>query len=195
MGLNMDLPAGALRESGERLRLAEALASVAAGDKAAMKELYARTSPKLFGICLRVLGSEAEAEEALQETYVAAWRKAAAFDSGRASPITWLAIIARNKSIDRLRLRRPTAPDGLDSAAAIPDDSPSAADTLEQADEARRLSLCLDTLDAVQSRAIRAAFLGGASYPDLAASEGVPLGTMKSWVRRGLSRLKKCLEP
>jgi RNA polymerase sigma-70 factor, ECF subfamily len=190
----MDLPAGALKESGDRLRLAEALAAVAAGDKAAMRDLYARTSAKLFGICLRVLGSEAEAEEALQETYLAAWRKAAAFDAGRASPVTWLAIIARNKSIDRLRLRRPVAADALEAANDVADEAPSAADTLEQAEESHRLSHCLETLEPDQSRAIRAAFLGGATYSELAGREGVPLGTMKSWIRRGLARLKTCLE-
>ncbi|HYI39714.1 MAG TPA: sigma-70 family RNA polymerase sigma factor [Allosphingosinicella sp.] len=190
----MDRPAGANFVSEEGRRLAGTLSDVANGDTAAMARLYERTSGKLFGICLRILGSEAEAEEALQETFVTVWRKAAAFDQGKASAVTWLAVLARNKAIDRLRGRRPGTDAGLDAAADIADSGASALDLLEDAQESRRLSACLDELEPRTGEAIRAAFIGGASYPDLAAREGVPLGTMKSWVRRGLLRLRGCLE-
>ena len=180
--------------SEEGRRLAETLGAVARGDGAAMADLYDRTSAKLFGICLRLLGSRAEAEEALQETYVTVWRKAATFDAAKASAITWLAVLARNKSIDRLRRRRPGTTAGLDEAADIPDSGASALDLLEDAQERERLSDCLEELEDRAGQAIRAAFLDGASYSDLAAREGVPLGTMKSWIRRGLLRLRGCLE-
>ncbi|HEX8239498.1 MAG TPA: sigma-70 family RNA polymerase sigma factor [Allosphingosinicella sp.] len=190
----MDSPAAAQTGSEEGRHLAATLTAVAAGDQAAMADLYRRTSAKLFGICLRLLPSQAEAEEALQETYVAVWRKAAMFDSAKASPITWLAVVARNKAIDRLRVRQPRADTGLDEATDVADPGASALDLLEDAQDSQRLSLCLDELDARTGQMIRAAFLDGATYPDLAEREDVPLGTMKSWIRRGLLRLRGCLE-
>jgi RNA polymerase sigma factor (sigma-70 family) len=196
----MDRPSGARTSSDESRRLAGTLAAtlvaVGAGDAAAMADLYARTSAKLYGICLRIVGNSADAEEVLQETYVTVWRKAAAYDAARASAITWLAILARNKAIDRLRVR--PAPSGdIAGAADIADERPSSLDLLEEAEDEGRLSSCLDELAAEQSsaaEAIRAAFLDGLAYPALALRQGVPLGTMKSWVRRGLLRLRGCLE-
>jgi len=186
----MERPVTELRSSDE---LAALIGAVAAGDRAAFRAVYERTSAKLYGICLRLLGSEAEAEDVLQEAYVTVWRNARRFDSAKASAITWLAVIARNKAIDRLRRRRPVA-DGLEAAAEVPDEGPLATAVIEQKDDARRLAHCLDELDERARAMIRAAFLDGASYPELAEREGVPLGTMKSWIRRGLMRLKGCLE-
>lgn len=167
--------------------------SVASGNRAALAELYRRTSAKLFGICVRVLGSEAEAEDVLQEIYLIIWNRADHFDPARASPITWLAVIARNKAIDRLRIRQ-VGTEPLESAGEVRDDAPSALDVLETGQEQNRLVGCLDELDEQQSSVIRAAFLDGATYPELAEREGVPLGTMKSWIRRGLLRLRMCLQ-
>ncbi|HEX8063897.1 MAG TPA: sigma-70 family RNA polymerase sigma factor [Allosphingosinicella sp.] len=194
MADNMDHAAAIRSGSEEGRRLAGTLGAVARGDREAMADLYERTSAKLFGICLRLLGSRTEAEEALQETYVAVWGKAASFDVAKASAITWLAVVARNKSIDRLRQRRPDATAGLEAAADIPDSGASAFDVLEDAQEGERLSDCLEELEDRAGQAIRAAFLDGSSYSDLAEREGVPLGTMKSWIRRGLLRLRGCLE-
>jgi len=191
-GANIGSKAVAGSEDGRRL--ADILGAVADGDTAAMADLYQRTSAKLYGICLRVLGSGTEAEEALQETYVTAWRKASVFDRSKASAITWLAILARNKAIDRLRRRRPGSEAGLDAAADIPDSGASALELLENEEERLRLAGCLDELEDRAGDAIRAAFLDGATYLDLAERQGVPLGTMKSWVRRGLLRLRGCLE-
>src|SRR3954453_21190167 len=86
-----------------RSQLAAALARVAGGDRAALKLVYQDTSAKLFGVCLRILNDRSEAEDVLQDVYVTVWRKSATFDPSRASPITWLVAIARNRSIDRLR--------------------------------------------------------------------------------------------
>src|SRR6267154_5307936 len=86
-----------------RSQLAAALVRVAAGDRAALQTVYQDTSAKLFGVCLRILNDKSEAEDVLQEVYLTVWRKAASFDPARASPITWLVAIARNRSIDRLR--------------------------------------------------------------------------------------------
>jgi RNA polymerase sigma factor (sigma-70 family) len=179
-----------------RKELAAALVRVAAGDRAALRNVYQDTSAKLFGICLRILKDRSEAEDVLQDVYVTVWRKAAAFDPGRASPITWLVAIARNRAIDRLRasaLSRRMEP--IEAADAVSDPAPAAVERIELAQQHQRLARCLEELDARHASAIRAAFLEGATYEELAASMRVPLGTMKSWIRRGLLKLRACLEP
>lgn len=176
-----------------RAELADLMRRVGRQEQPALRMLYDRTSAKLYGICLRVLGHESEALDALQEVYVTVWRKASRFDAAKASAITWLSVLARNKAIDLARARR-AAPDDLDSAADVPDGSLSAFDVLEQAQDSSRLAGCLDELDERARTMIRSAFFDGASYPELAEREGVPLPTMKSWIRRGLLRLRGCLE-
>jgi RNA polymerase sigma-70 factor (ECF subfamily) len=169
------------------------LRAIASGDRMSLSALYERTSAKLYGIVLRLLRSEADAEEVLQEVFVSVWRNAGRFDEGRASPITWLCTLARNRAIDRLRRRHlDTAP--IEQAHDIALDEPSALDQLEATQEAARLRGCLDELEERSRAMIEAAFLDGATYSQLADREGVPLGTMKSWIRRGLQRLKGCLE-
>jgi RNA polymerase sigma-70 factor (ECF subfamily) len=127
--------------------------------------------------------------------YVTVWRKAASFDPGRASPITWLVAIARNRAIDRLRsntARRHMEP--IEAADAVSDPASAAVERIELAQQHQRLARCLEELDARHSAAIRAAFLDGATYEELAERMSVPLGTMKSWIRRGLLKLRTCLE-
>ena len=178
-----------------RSHLAAALARVAAGDRAALRIVYQDTSAKLFGVCLRILNDRGEAEDVLQDVYVAVWRKAASFDPARASPITWLVAIARNRAIDRLRasaISRRAEP--IESAEDVRDDAPAALDLVVSAEQQARLRICLDELEERQSTAIRSAFLDGVTYEQLAQRMSVPLGTMKSWVRRGLMKLRACLE-
>jgi RNA polymerase sigma-70 factor (ECF subfamily) len=170
--------------------LSALLARAADGDRQAFGIFYQRTSAKLFGIILRILIERTEAEDVLQEVYVTIWRKAAEFDPARASPVTWTATIARNRAIDRLRARssRPSAP--LEEAAEVRDTSPGA-DVLIDADrEAARLNAALAQLEPRHAAAIRSCYFEGITYETLAAREGVPVGTLKSWVRRGLMRLK-----
>lgn len=178
-----------------RQQLATALGQVSDGDQAALGEVYDRTSAKLFGICLRILGDRGEAEDALQDVYINVWRRAGSYDADRASPITWLATLARNRAIDRLRAAgrpRPTAP--IEMALQEPDPGDDALTRLEAGEDRARLMGCVDELEARQSLAIRAAFFDGHTYADLAARDDVPLSTMKSWIRRGLIRLRECLE-
>lgn len=178
-----------------RRQLAAAIHRVAGGDRAALRLVYDGTVAKLFGVCLRILKDRSEAEDVLQEIYLTVWRKASAFDETRASPITWLVAIARNSAIDRLRSRtvaRLSEP--IEAADAVPDSAPLAAELLESKQENERLYSCLDELELRQSTAIRAAFMEGLTYDELAQRTGVPLGTMKSWIRRGLAKLRACLE-
>ena len=124
-----------MRGEWDRAALCAALAGVARGEEPALKEVYERTSAKLFGVCLRILKSENEAEDVLQEVYLTVWRKAAAFDETRASPVTWLAAMARNRAIDRLRSLAPRARDGDVSELERPDPAPSAESALETSEE------------------------------------------------------------
>ena len=176
-----------------RKRLADALISVGRGDRAALAEVYNLTSAKLFGICLRICGDREEAEDVVQEVYVKVWQRAGRFDPERASPITWLAAIARNSAIDRLRSRPAAAAAPIDAAAMVADDRPAADAVIEEVQEQGRMRACLDALEARASSAIRAALFGGLTYAELAERDRVPLGTMKTWIRRGLLQLKACL--
>jgi RNA polymerase sigma-70 factor (ECF subfamily) len=178
-----------------RSLIAAALGRIPAGDRAALQTVYRLTSAKLFGVCLRILGERAEAEDVLQEVYVTVWRKAADFDATRASPMTWLIAIARNRSIDRLRASsqsRNMAP--IEAAAEIADTARGADRNIERAQEHARLHGCLDGLASHERAALHGAFFDGNTYEDLASRMKVPLGTMKSWIRRAMIKLKACLE-
>ncbi len=148
-----------------------------------------------MGICLRVLKDREEAEDVLQEVYVSIWSRAGSFDPGKASPVTWLATIARNRAIDRLRSRRArgsSAP--VEEILDLADEGPDGFAVAAAKDEGGRVHYCLSTLDAKAQDVIRVAFFDGLSYSEIAARSGVPLGTLKSWIRRGLQRLRDCLE-
>jgi RNA polymerase sigma factor (sigma-70 family) len=177
-----------------RAELSAALARVAQGERAALEDVYRRTSAKLFGICLRVLGDRAEAEDVLQEVYLIVWRRAGQFDAGRASPITWLATLARNRAIDQARRRGTRAFAPEEAAIAEPDPSPSAEAQLALAGDTRQLQDCLEALEPAGATAIRTAFFEGLTYEALARKLGAPLGTIKTRIRRSLAQLRLCLQ-
>jgi RNA polymerase sigma-70 factor (ECF subfamily) len=178
-----------------RRQLTAALLRVAAGDRAALRIVCADTAAKLFGICLRILNDRIEAEDVLQEVFLTVWQRAESFDPTRASPITWLVAVARNRAIARLRARGTTRRmEPIETAEDVVDSSPLAAEWVEMGQQSQQLTLCLEQLEGRQSAAIRAAFLDGMTYEELAQRMGVPLGTMKSWIRRGLMKLRTCLE-
>lgn len=178
----------------ERETLAQWLTQAGKGDQQAFVQLYRRTSAKLFGVCLQMLRDRRDAEEVLQEVYTTVWRRAETFDAARAGAMTWLITLARNKAIDRLRQHREQwqeAPEGLDP---VDEDQPSPAHQAQQSQDRQRLERCMDALEPQHKSAVREAFFSGATYNDLATRCQVPLGTMKSWIRRSLIRLKACLE-
>ena len=171
------------------------LAQVALSNRAAFETLYRDTSSRLFGICLRVLNDRAEAEEVLQEVYTSVWRKAGQFDVTRASAMGWLSMMARNRSIDRLRaLPARTARTALELADEIEDPGVSPAQQAETSADRARLENCLKQLEPRRHSLIRAAFFDGSTYEELAARLEAPLGSVKSWIRRGLLQLRTCLE-
>lgn len=178
-----------------RSQLAAALVRTGTGDRAALRTVYQDSSAKLFGVLLRMLKDRNEAEDVLQDVYVTVWRKAELYNPERASPITWLVAIARNRAIDRLRsgtMTRRMAP--IEAAAEVRDVTPGALDMVVKAEQQARLGTCLGELEEKTSQAIRSAFLDGLTYEQLAERMSVPLGTMKSWIRRGLLKLRTCLE-
>ena len=162
-------------------------------DRAAFDMLYQRTSSKLFGVCLRILRDRAEAEEALQDIYVKIWTKADRFAVSDLSPISWLVAIARNHSIDRIRARKQPTVD-LDTASEVVDPTPGPEALAVASGERGRVFNCLEELETDRADAVKAAYLSGDSYAELAERFGVPLNTMRTWLRRSLMKLRECLE-
>jgi len=192
--MGSDPPNAASSFASGRAELAGCLLRIAQGERKALEALYRLTSAKLFAICTRILNDRAEAEDVLQEVYLTIWHKAAQFDAERGlSPMTWLISITRNRALDRLRARK-TRYGGIDEAAEIPDLAPLADAVLATRQSVDRLMGCLGQLDARANAAIKAAFFGGQTYERLAQAAEIPLGSMKSLIRRGLMRLKACLE-
>jgi RNA polymerase sigma-70 factor (ECF subfamily) len=170
------------------------MARIAAGEREALRQLYDATSAKLFGVCLRILSDREESEDVLQDVYVTIWRRADRFDGARASVMTWVSTIARNRAIDRLRARGPMHYAEPVEDLEIADGSVGAEALLEAADDSHRLQGCLSELDERTEKVIRTAFFEGVTYEALAKRMDAPLGTVKSWIRRGLAKLKGCLQ-
>src|SRR5580704_15419192 len=172
------------------------LAQVALGNRAAFDALYRGTANRLFGICLRVAAQRSEAEDALQDVYTTVWRKAAQFDPEKASATTWLAMIARNKAIDRLRaMPAMQARASVELAEDLEDPGASPPQQAQAATDRAQLENCLERLEPRRRSLIRAAFFDGLTYEELATKIETPLGTIKSWIRRGLMQLRECLGP
>ncbi|MBW4330474.1 sigma-70 family RNA polymerase sigma factor [Stakelama sp. CBK3Z-3] len=166
---------------------------IGTGDREALRRLYEATSARLFGICVHILKDRELAEDALQEVYLKIWNRAGRYDRNRASPLTWLSVIARNTSLDLHRgvLRQPAG--SADAIGALVDTDRIADIAMEEKQQHDRLFECLDELPQAENAAIAAAFLDGCTHSELASRQSVALGTMKSWIRRGLIRLRKCL--
>lgn len=176
-------------------RLAALLSQCALKDQQAFADLYRATSAKLFGVTLRILRREDWAEEVLQESYVNIWKHAVDYAVQKSAPLTWMTSIVRNRSLDWLR-RPHQESSGKEYEIAVEswqDETPGPLEQLMQANDAGALADCLGTLDSRQRQTIMLAFFHGLSHSELAAHLRQPLGTVKTWVRRGLERLKNCL--
>ncbi len=180
-------------DEARRARLNQILQRVGEGDQQAFAELYRLASARVFAVILRMVPDRGEAEDLLQEVFTTAWRRADSFDPARGGAMTWLVSMARNRSIDRLRQHR-EAPLEDELADALEDEAPTPVDAAQWSEERRRLEQCMQALEAPQRGAVREAFFSGATYAELAERLSVPLGTMKSWIRRSLMQLKLCLE-
>ena len=170
------------------------LSRCALGDRAAFRVLYDVAAPKLFGVSLRILANRGDAEDATQEAFVRIWQRAGGFRPDRGSGPGWIVAIARNAAIDRLRLRRAPARD-ITEMHDLADPGPTPEASAAAADDRRRIEACLGELPEDRARAVRAAYLEGHTYDELARTFSVPLNTMRTWLRRALIALRKCLEP
>jgi len=176
-------------------KLAGLLAQCALKNQHAFAELYQLTSAKLYGVALRILRRQDWAEEVLQECYVNVWNHAGDYAAARSAPLTWMTSIVRNRCLDWLRRpRTETTGEEYDIAVeAWRDDAPGPMEQLMASTEAAALARCLQQLEAKQRQSIMLAFFNGLSHSELANHMKQPLGTVKTWVRRGLERLKGCL--
>lgn len=178
--------------AGSSTEISDLIARTALRDRAAFRDLYQRTSAKLFGVTLRILRDRAEAEEALQEVYVKIWQRADRFVATNYSPISWLVAVARNHCLDMIRARKPVAEE-IGEALEIADAGPDPEAASIASGERAQIDACLDTLEADKADCVKGAYLDGYSYEELAARHKVPLNTMRTWLRRSLLKLRECL--
>jgi RNA polymerase sigma-70 factor (ECF subfamily) len=168
------------------------MSRVSLGDRTAYARLYQRTSPKLFGILMRMLKNRSEAEDALQEVFIKVWQRADRFSPEEGKPETWLAAIARNHAIDLIRARKPEA-SVLDEAFDLASEAPSPEDAAVNTSEGGRIEMCMKTLESDRADAVKRAYVEGLSYQELADFYNIPVNTMRTWLRRSLLKLRECL--
>jgi RNA polymerase sigma-70 factor, ECF subfamily len=178
-------------------RLQALAARCALRDQVAFAELYRLAAPKLYAVALRILRRQDWAEEVLQESLVNIWNHFGEYSAQKSAPMTWMTAVVRNRCLDWLR--RPNLEQGRDDydelAAGVSDDPAWQPERLlEGARAARALHGCLETLSSSQRQSITLAYLHGLSHAELAAHLRQPLGTVKTWVRRGLDKLRECME-
>ncbi|ULA62567.1 MAG: Putative RNA polymerase sigma factor, sigma-24 -like [Nitrospira sp.] len=175
------------------------LARVVKGDHQAFSQLYDQSSTLIYTMALRILGNSDEAAELLQDVYLEVWRKVSRYDVGRGTPVAWLVTLTRSRAIDRLRARAARVPqkstDSLDSASAaqVQDQGPSPFDA--QADQEIRTLVggAMASLPQAQQQALELAYYEGLSHAEIAARLNQPLGTVKTRIKLGMSKLRESL--
>lgn len=174
------------------------LAAVARHDARAFRTLYDATSAKLFAFALRILIKRELAEEALQESFVNIWNNAGSYQSSLAAPMTWMTTIVRNKAFDILRRLDDAVEIDADTfdkevMDALESTSPTPIEALQMSSDAKALARCFSRLEGLHRQAIALAFYHDLSHSEVAAQMKLPIGTVKTWIRRGLERLRLCL--
>lgn len=170
------------------------LAECATGNQAAFDRLYRLTAPKLFALAIRILQRRDIAEEVLQESFVRIWHNAQAYEEAKAHAMTWMSTIVRNTALDWLRRPNLESPVELPESADIPDEALQPMASLQLKEEESALHNCMKELAAPERQSLALAYFRGLSYSELAEQLRVPLGTVKSWIRRSMTRLRECLE-
>ncbi len=167
-------------------------------DALAFRQLYEACAPRLYGLALRILRRRELAEEALQESFVSIWHHAGEYQAGLSAPLTWMTAIVRNKSFDLLRrMQADVEIDGEDFdeavLASLRDPRANPAEALELSSEAKALANCMAALEEKHRHVIGLAFFHDLSHGDVARQLALPVGTVKTWIRRSLARLQSCL--
>lgn len=186
---------GALHLDSELMDL---LDRIAARDEPALKRLYGQTSSRLFGLALRILGQRDWAEDVLQESYLTIWRSAAEYRATLSPPMAWMGLVVRSRALDFLRRRRAERSHlsvELDDALAqtLPDEGGGPLELAEASEQALTLHQCMQRLEQRQREVVHLAYLRDLSHGELSAQLRLPLGTVKTWIRRGLEQLRRCM--
>ncbi len=166
---------------------AEIIARIRSGDEGAMALLYDRYSPVVYAVALRVLSDGSAAEDILQDVFMQLWRNAQAFNASRGSLAAWLAVIARNRAIDKLRKKRPEE-EAEETLIAVDTDLENTAERNQAIEKVRTV---LAGMPAEQRAALEMAFFEGLTHVEIAGKTGQPLGTIKTRIRSGLSTVRK----
>ena len=165
-------------------------------DRAAFQALYEASSPRLYGLALRILGRRELAEEVLQESFVAIWHHALDYESALSAPMTWMTTIVRNRAFDVLRRSRHEGEADAfehDALASLADMAATPAERMQMSSEAQALADCMAALEEKHREVVGMAFFHDLSHSDVAEKLTLPLGTVKTWIRRSLARLHACL--
>jgi RNA polymerase sigma factor (sigma-70 family) len=167
-------------------------------DEAALKALYDQCAPKLLGLALRVVRQREWAEDVLQEAFLTVWRSAGDYRASLSPPLAWLGLIVRSRGLDLLRRRaadRSHVTQELDEVLTdtLEGDSPNPMDTAQASEQAWALHQCLGKLDNKQREVVSLAYVRDLSHSELAQQLSLPLGTVKTWIRRGLDQLRICM--
>jgi RNA polymerase sigma-70 factor (ECF subfamily) len=181
------------------VELKRLLSRVALGDRKAFRALYDATSPSLFGVALRILNRRERAEEVIQDAFVNVWQRASSYSDAVSRPMTWLTAIVRNRALDMLRSEsaRPTESLHYEENGEVhepTDERPDPLGLLERAVDEVRIRDCLGDIQGPQRQCLALAYYHGLSHSEVAARLAAPIGSVKVWIRRGLDRLKRCLD-
>ncbi len=169
------------------------LLAVARKDRRAFEALYVQVSPRLYAVALRMLKRAELAEELLQDVFITIWNQAGNYNSDYSAPLTWMTNIVRNRAIDRLRRSEPADPSVDGNMDLLLDSDPGPLAAYEQGQSSQKLDDCMKQLTAEQRQSIFLAYYHSLSHAAIAKHMAQPLGTTKSWIRRGLAQLKRCL--
>jgi RNA polymerase sigma factor (sigma-70 family) len=171
---------------------------VALADEKALRELYELTSSKLYGVAVRVVTNREWAEDVLQEAFINIWKIAGDYKATLSPPMAWMALVVRSRGLDFLRRRASERADRMQElddviADTVAGDSPNPLDVAQASEQAKALHNCLSLLDNKQREVVSLAYMRDLSHGELAEQLKLPLGTVKTWIRRGLEQLRGCM--
>jgi RNA polymerase sigma-70 factor (ECF subfamily) len=171
---------------------------IALADEKALRELYELASPKLYGVAVRVVTNREWAEDVLQEAFINIWRIAGDYRATLSPPMAWMALVVRSRGLDFLRRRASERADRMQElddviSDTVAGDSPNPMDTAQASEQAKALHNCLSLLDNKQREVVSLAYMRDMSHGELAEQLKLPLGTVKTWIRRGLEQLRGCM--